>query len=174
MITNILFDLIIFIVALLIAALLVKKEYSIERPVAINKARSEVFNYIKLLKNQDNYSKWVRVDPTAKKDFRGIDGTRGFVYAWDGNKQAGKGEQEIKNIIEGERIDVEIRFEKPFKNVAEVYMVTESLTEGQTKVTWSMKGKTPYPMNIINLFVPNMLGKDLDISLQMLKNTLEK
>lgn len=55
------------------------------------------------------------MDPNMKKDFRGTDGTVGFVYAWDGNKKAGKGEQEIKKITEGERVDVEVRFEKPLK-----------------------------------------------------------
>ncbi|MDQ3683867.1 MAG: SRPBCC family protein, partial [Bacteroidota bacterium] len=91
----------------LIIALFVKKEYTVERDITINKPKQEVFNYVKYLKNQDNYSKWVRTDPAMKKDFRGTDGTVGFVYAWDGNKKAGKGEQEIKNIMEGERVDVE-------------------------------------------------------------------
>jgi hypothetical protein len=50
-----------------------------------------------------------------KKEFRGTDGTDGFVYAWDGNKNAGSGEQEIKRITDGDRIDLEIRFARPFR-----------------------------------------------------------
>lgn len=34
-------------------------------------------------------------DPNMRKNFKGTDGTVGFCYAWDGNKKAGKGEQEI-------------------------------------------------------------------------------
>ena len=42
----------------LIVALFVKKDYSVEKEIVINKPKTEVFEYIKLLKNQDNYSKW--------------------------------------------------------------------------------------------------------------------
>ena len=78
------------IALLIIIALFVKKEYSIFRAITINKPRQEVFNYIKYLKNQDLYSKWVMRDPNMKKDFTGTDGTAGFIYAWEGNKQAGR------------------------------------------------------------------------------------
>ena len=152
----------------------VKKEYVVEREVTINKPKEQVFDYVKYLKNQDNYSKWVRMDPNMKKDFRGTDGTVGFVYAWDGNKDAGKGEQEIKNITQGERVDVEVRFEKPFEGIATAPIITEALTENQTKVKWGMKGKSTYPMNFVNLFMDNMLGKDIETSLITLKGILEK
>ena len=158
----------------LVIALFVKKEYSVERTITINKPKQQVFDYVKHLKNQDNYSKWVRMDPAMKKDFRGTDGTIGFVYAWDGNKEAGKGEQEIKQITEGERMDVEIRFEKPFEGIAQAPFKTEALSAGQTKLTWGMKGKSKYPLNFMNLFMDNMLGKDIQSSLVMLKGILEK
>jgi len=159
---------------LLIAALFIKKEYNIVREITINKPKTEVFSYVKHLKNQDNYSKWVRMDPNMKKDFRGTDGTIGFVYAWDGNKKAGKGEQEIKNIIEGARVDVEVRFEKPFEGIATSPIVTEAVSADQTKVEWAMNGKSKYPLNFMNLFMDNMLGKDLETSLTTLKSILEK
>ena len=124
---KILIVLVILLAIPLIVALFVKKEYEVEREITINKSRGEVFDYVKHLKNQDNYSKWVMTDPKMKKDFRGTDGTVGFVYAWDGNSEAGKGEQEIKSITEGERVDVEVRFEKPMERVANAPIITESL-----------------------------------------------
>jgi len=159
---------------LLIAALFIKKEYNIVREITINKPKTEVFSYVKHLKNQDNYSKWVRMDPNMKKDFRGTDGTVGFIYAWDGNKKAGKGEQEIKKIAEGEGVDVEVRFEKPFEGIATSPIVTEAVSADQTKVKWAMNGKSKYPLNFMNLFMDNMLGKDLETSLTTLKSILEK
>jgi hypothetical protein len=159
----------------LITALFIRKEYTIEREITIAKPKQEVFNYVRYLKNQDNYNKWVMIDPNMKKDFKGTDGTVGFVYAWDSNdKSAGKGEQEIKKIIEGERIDVEIRFEKPFEGVAVAPIRTESLSGDQAKVRWGMTGRSKYPMNLMNLFMDNMLGKDLEASLVTLKGILEK
>ncbi len=100
-----------------------------------------------------------------KKDFRGTDGTVGFVYSWDSNKDGGKGEQEIKNIKEGERVDVEVRFQKPFHAIATAPVITESMSANQTKVKWAMNGNTKYPLNFMNLFMDNMLGKDLEASL---------
>jgi len=67
------------IVLLLVVALFVKKEYAVEREIAINKPKQEVFDYVKFLKNQDNFSVWAQTDPNMKKDFRGTDGTVGVV-----------------------------------------------------------------------------------------------
>ena len=114
-------------------------------------------------------------DPAMKKDLKGTDGTVGFVYAWDSNnKQAGKGEQEIVKLTEGKEVDAEVRFEKPFAGIAQTQMTTEPAGANQTTVSWGMTGKSKYPMNFMNLFLGNMLGKDLDISLTNLKNILEK
>ncbi len=164
------------IVVGLLAALFIKKAYTIEREITINKPKNEVFNFIKHLKNQDYYSKWVMMDPNLKKNFRGTDGSEGFVYAWEGNKKAGKGEQEIKSIKEGERIDVEVRFIKPFAGIAFTPFTTETVQKGQTKVKWGMSSRLKYPMNIMLLFMnfDKILGKDIETSLVNLKNLLER
>lgn len=166
---------VVIIAIILIAALIIKKDYKVEQEIIINKPKQQVFDYVKYVKNQEHYNKWVMMDPNMKKDYKGTDGTAGFVSAWDSdNKNVGKGEQQITNINEGNRIDLQVRFERPFKNTADVYMTTEAVTDNQTKITWVMEGKNPYPMNIMNLFIPGMLGKDLATSLATLKNVLER
>ena len=159
----------------LLMALFMKKEYTIRRDIVINKPKGEVFNYIKFIKNQDHYNKWVMIDPGMKKEFKGTDGDVGFTYAWDStNKQAGKGELEIKKVIDGERLEVEIRFERPMAGVAQAPYTMESLSPYETKLTWGMTGYSKYPMNLMNPFLDNLLGKDLNSSLATLKNILEK
>ena len=162
------------IALLLVVALFIKKEYTIQREITINKPKREVFTYIKHLKNQEHYSKWVMADPNMKKEYHGTDGTIGFVYAWDGNDQAGQGEQEIKQIIEGERLDLEIRFIRPFAGVAQTPFTVEALSENQTRVKWGMRGGNPYPLNLMHLIIDKVLGADLEVSLVNLKNILEK
>ena len=164
----------ILIAVVLIIALFIKNEYSIEREIAINRPKQQVFDYVRYLKNQDNYSKWVMEDPNMRKDFKGVDGQVGFIYAWDGNDKAGKGEQEIKKIAVGDNVDIEIRFIKPFEGIAQTNISTESLSENKTKVKWVMNGRSSYPMNLTNLFIDNILGKDLALSLNSLKAILEK
>jgi polyketide cyclase/dehydrase/lipid transport protein len=158
----------------LLLGLFVKKEYSIERQIIINKTKQEVFDYVRFLKNQEHYNKWVMVDPAMKKNFKGTDGTVGFVYAWDGNKKAGKGEQEIKHLRDGEGLDLELRFEKPFTGVANAFLTTTSAQTGQTVVKWGMNGSSAYPRNAMNPLVIGLLGKDLEQSLLNLKSHLEK
>src|SRR5437762_3528211 len=96
------------IALVLIVAAIAPKDFGVQRSVTVNKPKSEVFGYVKYLKNQDSYSVWAQRDPNMKKEFRGEDGTVGFVSTWDGNREVGKGEQEIKGITEGEKIDYEL------------------------------------------------------------------
>jgi uncharacterized protein YndB with AHSA1/START domain len=164
------------IVAILIAALFSKKAYSIHKQIIINKPCQEVFDYLKIITNQEKFSKWVMSDPTMKKEFRGTDGTVGFVYAWDSNKKAGAGEQEIKGIENGKQLDIEVRFIRPFVAVAKTPFTTEAIAPNQTKVSWSMISEMKYPMNAILIFssAEKLLGPDMEQSLNSLKTILEK
>lgn len=164
------------IALLLIAAAFGKPEFSIIREITINKPKQQVFDYVRFLKNQEQFSKWVMTDPNMKKTITGTDGTVGAVYIWDSeNKQAGKGEQEITDINEGERIDFEIRFEKPFNNTSEAYFTTVAVSDNQTKVSWAFIGTTTYFMRVLHLLLnlKKVLGKDMQTSLNNLKRILE-
>ncbi|HPB53119.1 MAG TPA: SRPBCC family protein, partial [Saprospiraceae bacterium] len=161
----------------LVVALFVKKDYVVEREIIINKPKAEVFEYIKFLKNQDNYSKWNMMDPDMKKTYQGTDGTVGFISAWESKKEnVGAGEQEIVNMIDGERIDTKLRFKVPFESQNDAYMITEDMSNNQTKVKWGFKGAFPYPFNLMGLFMDmeKAVGGDLEVGLQNLKNLLEK
>lgn len=161
------------IVLLLVAALFVRKKYVIRREIVINAPKLEVFGYLKHLKNQDHFNKWVMVEPDMKREFKGTDGTVGFVYGWNGNK-AGAGEQEITAITEAEKIETEIRFIRPFTGVAHADFLTEAISGNQTKVVWSNVSEMKYPMNIMIATIEKMLAKDMDTSLLNLKNLLEQ
>lgn len=162
------------IVMLLIIALFMKREHCVKREIVINAPSQKVFDYLKLLKNQDNFNRHAVADADRKKEFKGTDGTVGYIYAWSGNKKAGEGEKEIKNLIDGKRIETEIRFIKPMTTSAYIVMETEFLSDHQTKVSWSNAGKLKYPLNIMVPMLEKMLPKDMDASLSTLKNILEK
>ena len=165
------------IVLVLLTGLFVKREMHAEREIVINKPNEEVFNYVKYLKNQNDYSKWGTMDPAMKKEFRGTDATVGFVSAWESDKDdVGKGEQEIKGIKQGERIDYELRFIKPWESTATAYMITEPVSGNQSKVKWGFDGEMAYPFNVMLLFMDmeDMIGDDFAAGLERLKNQLEK
>ena len=163
------------IVLFLLFAAVSKKSYYINRSIDINAPKQKVFDYIKMLKNQDHYSKWVMTDPAMQKIFKGgEDGNVGFIYGWNGNKKAGEGEQEIKSVVEGSSMSSEVRFVRPFAGLSNLVLATESLGDNKTKVTWTVNSTMKYPMNGMIPMITGMLAKDMDISLGMLKDILEK
>jgi Polyketide cyclase / dehydrase and lipid transport len=166
---------VLLILLFLVVPLFIGNQYQVEKEVLIQRSNLSVFDFVKLLGNQIYYNKWVMMDPDVKRTSTGVDGTVGFISYWDSRvKNVGKGEQELTRIDAGTNIDSAVRFEKPFKNTAQVSMTTIAVTPGQTRVIWKMVGQNKYPMNIMNLIVPGMLGKDMSESLGNLKNLLEK
>ena len=165
------------IVLFLVIGVFTKKDYSVAREVIINKPKSMVFDYLKLLKNQNKFSVWATMDPDMKTTFTGTDGTEGFISAWDSeNKNVGKGEQEILKIVEGERIDYEIRFIRPFKSISWAFITTTAVNENQTRVHWEFNAKMKYPTNLMLVFMnmEKMIGNDLQKGLENLSEILKK
>ncbi|MFW2377587.1 MAG: SRPBCC family protein, partial [Cellulophaga baltica] len=106
--------------------MLAPKTYDVSRSIHVEAAKQEVFDYLKYLKNQDAWSPWAKKDPKMLKTFRGADGEVGAVSYWNGNKDVGEGEQEITKLIDGERIEGELRFLKPFKSTSDCYFIIEA------------------------------------------------
>jgi hypothetical protein len=174
MLITILFVIAAIIALLFIVAFFTKRGYSIQREIIINAPLQKVFDYLRFLKNWDNFNKPAMADPSEKREFKGTDGTVGFIYSWSGNSKVGQGEKEIKLISEGKRIETEIRFVKPFTAVGHTSVVTQPVSDTQTKVMFSNVSDLNYPLNILLLVVEKGIAKDMDTSLSSLKNILEK
>ena len=156
-----------------VAALIMPKEHYVEREVVIEAPRQKVFDFIRFLQNQESFNTNAMEDANREKTFKGTDGTVGYIYSWKGNKDAGEGEKEIIDIVDGQSVEMEIRFVKPMKATARIIMSTKALAGNQTKLTWSNAGSLPVP---INLFIPKMkkhVARDMDKSLATLKSMLE-
>jgi Polyketide cyclase / dehydrase and lipid transport len=174
--TTILIVLAAVVAVLLIVALFVSKNLTIEQRVLIDKPNQDVFEFIKYTKNQDHYSVWNMTDPEMAKTYTGTDGQVGFVYAWDSvkRKNVGAGKQETKAIDNGKSITFEIRFSRPMPDVAKAQISTEAVSANQTQVQWGFYSQMKYPMNIMKPVIKNMLSKDLAKGLVTLKTVLEK
>ncbi|AWX43065.1 hypothetical protein HME9304_00052 [Flagellimonas maritima] len=165
---------IVFLVMILAA--IAPKSYNVSRSIEIDKPKKTVFENLKFLKNQDAWSPWNKKDPNMEKKFTGTDGEVGAVSYWKGNKDVGEGEQEIIKIVDGERVESELRFLKPWKSISDAYLLTEAVNENRTKVTWGFSGKNKFPTSIFMLFM-NMdiaVGGDFEEGLASLKSKLEK
>jgi len=147
----------------------------VEKSIEINKPKQELYDFLKLCKNQDQFSVWNMADPGKYTSFNGVDGTVGFIYSWDSAvKNVGAGSQEISKLVEGESIEFALQFEKPMKNTGNSTFHLKEINPSLTKVTWNFSGPTKFPMSLFKGMFQKMLGKDLAKSLDNLKLLMEK
>ena len=160
---------------ILIVAAIMPKDLNLESEVIIAKPKQVVFDYVKILDNQKYYSKWVMLDPNVKMSMTGTDGTVGAISAWESSMDdVGVGEQEIKTIDDGERIEYELRFKKPFEATDSAYTTFEAIDSTHTKVINGFRSKMPFPMNLMMPMVRKMLTTDMAINMKYLNEQLSK
>lgn len=164
----------ILLALIILMALIAPKSYEVSRSIELDQSTDIVWEHLKFLKKQQEWSPWARKDPNMEQKFTGIDGEIGAISYWNGNKEVGEGEQEITKIVEGKRIEQDLRFLKPYKSQSDCYMDLEKLDGNRSKVTWGFKGKNKFPMSIMMLFMSmdKMVGKDFEQGLQNLKSNL--
>ena len=153
------------------------KKYDVSRSIVIDKPLSEVFEYLKLVENQNIWSPWKKRDPEMKQFQTGIDGTIGFVNKWESDhKEVGAGEQEITAIVYNDRIDSELRFFKPWKSLSDAFFIVREIEPTQTEEVWGFSGSHSVPLNVMMLMynIDKVVGKDFDEGLQDLKQVLER
>ncbi len=173
MLTKILLVLVAIVIILLVVAYFTPRNFSLSKSITINAPREKVYEYIRLLKNQEKYSVWVMADTNIAMKYTGTDGTVGATSSWTSEmKNVGVGAQTITALVPNEKVTVEIRFEKPMKatNYADTTLETVG---GQTKVTNTFYGTNKFPMNITNLFLDKIIGGDIETNLANLKKNLE-
>ncbi len=158
-----------------IVALFARQDFKVIREVTINQPKEVVFDYIMMLQHQHEYGVWSKTDPNLRAEFHGVDGTVGFVSAWYSEiHDIGRGEQEIVNIIPGEKIEYELRYIEPFENTSNAFMVAEAICDTTTRVQWCYWGRMNYPMNLMLLLdFETAMGNDLESGLINLKHLLE-
>ncbi|MFY0687843.1 MAG: SRPBCC family protein [Cyclobacteriaceae bacterium] len=174
MLKKIIIAVVVIITIPLIAALFMDKEYNVEASIVVNKPKDQVFEYIKYLKNQNEWATWNQIDPNMKQTYSGTDGTVGFISAWESeHPDVGVGEQEITKIVEGSRVETELRFKVPFEATSPAYMTSEDAGNDQTSVRWGFDGVMPYPMNLLISSMKGQLETDFANGLAGLKSAVE-
>jgi len=160
----------------LLIALFVRDDFSVKRSIELNVPSETVYEYVRFLKNQDEFGPWQKLDPKMQHSIEGEDGEVGAISSWNSkNEDVGVGEQEIIRLEDGKRVEFELRFKEPFESTASAYFSTEAKAEGKTLVSWSIYGESSWPWNIMYLFMDmdQELGPDLDKGLKNLKKILE-
>lgn len=143
------YNLIIIIAALIllviVLAFIAPKSYHVYRAIEINQPTSNVWEHIKYLGKQQEWSPWAKKNPEMEHKIIGTDGKIGAISYWNGNKEVGEGEQEITKIVDGKRMEQELRFIKPFKSQSDCYIDLEEIDNSRSRVIWGFKGKKNSP-----------------------------
>ncbi|WP_074612459.1 SRPBCC family protein [Pedobacter steynii] len=158
----------------LVIAMFSKSKYTLTREITINRSVDDVFDYVRYLKNQPEYNKWLLLDPNTKIGYKGeSDGLPGAILTFESkNSKTGKGEFEIKKVTTGERLDFEIRF---LAFTANGYIAAKALSPNSTKLTWIYNSGMNWPVNFVLLFMDmdKIIGNDIAESLRNMKHRLE-
>lgn len=168
-----LFILLAIIALLLLIAAFLPNRMEITVTTTINAPKDKVWDYIKLFKNQQNYSVWVMKDPKVQLSYSWEDGSIWATQSRDSVTQ-GKWIQEIITLDEGNSFDVELRFEKPMVATNYAKNILEDLWSNQTKVTNMFRWDTPWPFNLMCPFIKPRLTKDMQQNMDNLKKEIEK
>ncbi|OAB25671.1 Polyketide cyclase / dehydrase and lipid transport [Flavobacterium fryxellicola] len=164
-------------VAIIVLGSYLKNDYLIVREINVERPKQQIFSYIKLLRNQNEYSYYNRKDPNTVKSYSGTDGEVGFTYSWSSKiNSIGTGTQTISKIIEGDEICCNIQFTKPVPLKSFASIALTEINEKETKVTWTFSSHYNFPLNVIIYFLnlEKLIGTDIATSLVTLKENLER
>ena len=110
-----------------------------------------------------------------KRTFSAATSGKGAKYAWEGNKEVGKGSMEIAESSPPSRLSIKLDFIEPFEghNVVEFKLEPKG---DSTNVSWTMHGPMPFISKVISVFcsMDSMIGKDFEAGLANLKAVAEK
>ena len=120
------------------------------------------------------WSPWEDIDPNLQRTYTGPDQGVGAHYAWQGNRQAGKGSMEIVSSTP-EQIGIRLSFLKPWKATNDVTFTLAPTGTG-TEVTWRMTGEHRGLGKVFSKVVSmdKLVGRDFEKGLARLKAVSEQ
>jgi effector-binding domain-containing protein len=167
----------VIIVLIVILGFIAPKGYHAERTVSINAPKAMVFNQVKYWRNWQAWSPWAEQDSAMQIMIEGTDGEVGSGYKWIGDPDiTGRGEMTNTGLKEGEEITYHLHFLEPWESESDGYVRLMEGESGEVEVAWGFQGEMPFPWNIMMLFTSmnDMIGKDFDRGLTLLKDIVEK
>ena len=119
-------------------------------------------------------SPWEKLDPNMQKTFEGPAAGVGQSYAWNGNKEVGKGKMTIEESVPGQKVAMKLEFVEPMTSTATCALTLAGTPTGSF-VTWSMDGNHNLVGKAFGMFMnmDNMLGADIEKGLARLKTVAE-
>jgi hypothetical protein len=165
---------VVLIAAVLIYAATKPDTFRVQRSASIKAPPEKIFPLINDLRSFNTWNPYEKKDPNAKGNYSGPSSGKGAAYAFDGNKDVGKGSIEITESSPTSKVTMKLNMIKPFEahNIVEFTLQPVGDT---TNVTWAIHGPMPYISKAMCLFfnMDSMIGKDFETGLSNLKTVAE-
>ena len=149
--------------------------FRVRRSAGIKAPPEQIFPLINDYRNWASWSPYETKDPAMKRNFGPVTAGKGATYAWEGNKEVGKGGMAILESTPPSRITIKLDFIAPFEahNIVEFTLVPQG---ENTRVIWAMQGPAPFISKLMQVFfsMDNMVGKDFEAGLARMKAVVEK
>jgi hypothetical protein len=165
---------VVLIAAVLLYAATRPDTFRVQRTANIHASPERIFPLINDLRRFNTWNPYAKKDPNAKGSYSGPPSGIGAAHAFEGNKDAGKGNIEITESSPPAKVTMALNTLSPFEahNVVEFTLEPAGET---TTVTWAIHGPMPFMSKVMCLFfdMDRMIGTDFEKGLRDLKTTAE-
>jgi len=160
--------------AILIYAATRPNTFHVERTIDIKASPEKLFGLINDFRQWDAWTPYNK-DPAMKKTYSDKTSGKGASYAWEGNKEVGKGEIAITESEPNSRIAFDLHMIEPFEGRNHVVIALKA-AGGTTTVTWILEDHHSYFLKLMSVFInmDKMIGNDFETGLARLKSIAEK
>jgi hypothetical protein len=147
---------IVIVVVVLIAGVLLyaasrPDTFRVQRTASIKASPDKIFPLINDLRRFNTWNPYEKKDPNLKGSYSGAASGKGAVYAFDGNKDVGKGSLVITDASNPHRVSMRLDMLAPFEVHNDIAFSLEPKGD-VTNVTWAMEGRMPYLAKIFGVF----------------------
>src|SRR3712207_6502040 len=98
--------------------------YTVERTKTVDAPPERVRALIEDFHAWPRWSPWEDLDPAMQRSYGGPSTGVGSTYAWTGNRKAGTGRMEMREVTD-DHVDVALHFDKPFKSDNDIAFLLE-------------------------------------------------
>jgi len=160
--------------AVLVAAATRPDTFRVQRSASIQAPPEKIFPLINDLRRFNTWNPFEKKDPNLKGSYSGAASGTGAAYAFEGNKDVGRGAIEIIDSSPASEVRMRLDMLAPFEahNIVEFTLRPNGDT---TRVTWAIQGPVPYFAKIFHMFcdMDSMIGKEFENGLAELKAIAE-
>ena len=149
--------------------------FTVERTATMNASPEAVWAKVGDLTQWNDWSPWFEMDPDMENTYTGEPGTVGSTSSWSGNRKVGQGSMTITGTDAPNKIDIDLKFIKPFKAENDVELLVAPSGDG-SEVTWRMHGTHNFMTKLMSRFgrtMDKMVGPDFEKGLAKLKGLVE-